>query len=56
MIMSKFRAHIQSEFLFTRVCVSVQLSLTVLGNEMSPLCTKKGNRDSWLELQTLALP
>lgn len=39
-----------------RVRVGVQLSHAALGNVMSPLCAEEGNRDSWLELQTLALP
>lgn len=38
------------------VCVGVQLSHTALGNLMRPLCSEEGNRDSWLELHTLALP
>lgn len=37
------------------VCVGVQLSHTALGNVMSPLWSEEGNRDSGLELQTLAL-
>lgn len=37
------------------VCVGVQLSHSALGNVMSPLCPEEGNRDLWLELQTLIL-
>lgn len=36
--------------------VSVELSHTALGNLMSPLRPEEGNRDLWLELQTLTLP
>lgn len=60
--------HLQSECLFicrrhqsvlpvsVCVCVGVQLSNAALGNVMSPLSSEEGNRDPWLELQTLTLP
>lgn len=31
-------------------------SHSAVGNLMSPLCSEERNRDSWLELHTLALP
>lgn len=38
------------------VCVGVRLSRAALCNLMSYLCSEEGNRDSWLELHTAALP
>lgn len=56
LFIAMFCMHTQSITFYLCVHVDIQLSHTSLGNSMSPFCPEKGNRNLWLELQTLTPP